>query len=362
MSREEVHKGVRQILYTQPAGQVDLYTDAALNRLNKKYIRHWKQKEEFCLAHHETLRLRERLIELESYDQELQSDLKELVQDIANHLKKKLSPAQTQSLAERVRRVLERLLLSKGELFVNSIKNSNLSFPIENIQDITLKDLGENPDSTRVGADVTSIVTSSLAELLSSPRESSQKYLRALSNSYTLMAFLRETPDVQSAITKIFSDGTIWLDTNVILPLLAETLAEEAARRFQNLLRAAREFGLKLRITLGVLEELDRHMNRCLTYARRQVNWEGKVPFLISMYAATGRPLSGFGSWIELFRGIKRPTDDIKEYLEAEFGISLFELSIESAPADLRREVLEIFYDAKERKNKLTALGQIQFH
>src|SRR6185436_15909480 len=110
----------------------------------------------------------------------------------------------------------------------------------------------------------------SVEQVLIAPPEAIQSYLRSFADAYTLFAFMRETPDVQSAVVKMFSHGEIWLDTTVVLPLFAEELVEDPGERlYSNMLVAARESGLKLHITDGVLEELDSHMQRGIAFVRR---------------------------------------------------------------------------------------------
>ena len=73
---------------------------------------------------------------------------------------------------------------------------------------------------------------------------------------------LRETPDVQGAVEKMFSHGKIWLDTSIVLPLLAEPLFDGQTGRFTRMLEASHEAKLELFVTWGVIEEIERHMNR----------------------------------------------------------------------------------------------------
>ena len=67
------------------------------------------------------------------------------------------------------------------------------------------------------------------------------------------MAFLRQTPDVQSAIGKIFSHGEIWLDASAILPMLAEDLLDDRVPQFQEIVRIATDAGLAFYVTSGVV-------------------------------------------------------------------------------------------------------------
>jgi hypothetical protein len=165
---------------------------------------------------------------------------------------------------------------------------------------------------------------------------------------------MRETPDVQAAVVKMFASGDIWLDTTVILPLFAEELAPDAtARLYTNLLTATREAGLNLYVTTGVLEEIDAHTRRCVAYARRgSMAWEGRAPFLATAFALTGRSLAELPSWLERFRGSARPSDDIAEYLAEQYGIGRADLQDEAATASvaLRGAVQDVWHEAHERR------------
>jgi hypothetical protein len=88
-------------------------------------------------------------------------------------------------------------------------------------------------------------------------------FLHAAKEAYTLFAFLREAPNVQAAVSKLFSGGEIWLDTTVILPLLAEHLVDPAQRNYRRLFEAARAAGVSPRTTFGVVEEILSHLDRC---------------------------------------------------------------------------------------------------
>src|SRR5262249_11011560 len=113
------------------------------------------------------------------------------------------------------------------------------------------------------------------------------------------------TPDVQGAVEKMFSHGMLWLDATVVLPLLADTLtaSEGEKGRFTRMIDAARDAGLNLFVTLGVIEEVERHMNRALTCVRRDSGqWVGQIPYLLERYVESGRAFASFPTWLENFR------------------------------------------------------------
>ena len=115
---------------------------------------------------------------------------------------------------------------------------------------------------------------------------------------------------------------------------------------YTRMLQAAGRAGMKLLVTEGVLEEIERHFNRCAVYENhreaREV-WYGQAPFLYSAYAASGRPLGKFRAWMDEFRGAERPEQDIGDFLREEFGIEMQNLEddMSRAPQELRVAVHE---------------------
>ena len=147
----------------------------------------------------------------------------------------------------------------------------------------------------------------------------------------------------------MFSHGTIWLDTTIVLPLLAEDLIHNGQRPFSQMLTIAHSAGLELRVTSGVIEEVERHINRCMTYVHMShSDWKGRVPFLADAYLRSGRDLMAFSSWIERFEGQERPEDDLAEYFDEFFSIRTENLEDEEVKAseELRFAVQEAWHSA----------------
>lgn len=204
-------------------------------------------------------------------------------------------------------------------------------------------------------ADWSRLLRSAIREVLLSDAPAIHLYLRSLSDTYTLLAFLKQTPDVQSAVEKMFSHGKLWLDASVVLPLLADTLAgsEDERGRFSRMIEAARDAGLDVFVTKGVIEELERHMNKALTCARlTNGRWEGAVPYLLQRYVGSGRSTASFASWLDNFRGETRPLQDIADYLFDQFGISERSLEAESMAVspELRYALQQLWYERYARR------------
>jgi hypothetical protein len=329
--RSEVHERIASLLPGHDLALVIRHADSALKSLTKRHIRHWQQIDEFCLTHDEATRVHERLAQFERQDACLAGEITEAVQLSAKHLKVSL-PADFSPVCSRVRRLLEKALALRGESFATAAVNGAACVPEDELASLLDKDAASNPETGRQGGALLAVARSAAEALLVSPSPGVHAYLRSLVDAYTLTAFLRQTPDVQSVISKMFSDGELWLDANTVLPLLAETLCPEEARQFTVLVKAAVEAGLSLAMTPGILEEVERNINRAKVYASRSDGWHGHIPFLYSAFTWS-RQGGSFSEWAGQFAGPNRPEDDLATYLSEEFGIKIRPLEDDATKA-----------------------------
>jgi hypothetical protein len=351
LNRAAVRAAIRNALPAHAASEVDSHTDSALGRLTKVVVRHWKKEDEFCLTFDETQRQIERFATLERQDSELNAVIQATLAVNARRLGiRKLADAD--GLKAMARRVAETLLLERGEWFATGRLGQQIN--TAEIERLVTKEIAAGRGDARAKGVVVPLVTRTVEGVLVAPPPALSAHLRAMSDAYTLFAFLRQTPDVQNAIVKMFSSGEIWLDTSVILPLFAEELGELESRQYTKLLLAAREAGSTLLMTRGVLEEVERHFNRALICSGKGTSdWVGKVPFLFSAFMWSGRPRSEFQKWVDKFRGRMRPEDDLAGYLEMEFGIKLGSLEDDAGGATtaMRGAVQEVWREAHGRRH-----------
>lgn len=353
LSRQAVRDSVAKLLPAQHRASLDAQVDGALNRLSKRFIRHWAKPDEFCLTWDERLRLSERITELNLMDTSLS---RELSLALRTSLAERGIPApdarKLDAMVDVARRVLERVLLERGEAFSEAVrKGVHGDLRYEDVEAVVDKVL---LTTTFAGNPDPQVLASTVQGLLLAPPEDVRTYLRGLADTYTLFAFMRETPDVQSAIVKMFSDADIWLDTSVVLPLLAEELLEPHLRSHSDLFAATVEAGLRLYITEGVLEELTTHVRRSDVYARALHSREGghgEPPFLYGAYKLSGQDISKFGSWLQNFCG-GDPDADLLDYLEEEHRIKLEPLApfADEASVELRSAVAEVWQESREAR------------
>jgi hypothetical protein len=345
----EIHAAVKELVPSDDDAQIGAHVLGAIRRLSAKNgpIKHISKMGAYHLAFNEQKRVGEATTRFLA-GQRLVED--ELARGIAN-LGLNLEADQVASLAASLRGGIEEVLLHRGEEFARAARGEimNQVDVDEVLKLLTGRKESVEPLTNTAAAEV-------IFSVLENPSRVTQAHLGRLADGYTLFAFLRQTPDVQKTMVEIFSGGEVWLDTTVVLPLFAETLIDDPlARHFTVLLSAALDAGFRLYVTDGIVEEIERHLNRSLQFARILPDeWRSGVPFVYAAFALSGRPRGEFHDWLSEFRGKHTPEEDVKDYLLEVFGIGSRNLlaEAESASIELRGAVQEIWHEAHERRRQ----------
>lgn len=354
MSRQAVQEAVAHLVPSQAPGDVAEYTDRALARLERKAVRHWTTSDSFCLTYEERTRLVEAMVALETLEAAFTEQVREALLFVVGSM-----GGGTESLSDthvqRVRRVLETYLFEQGESFVASLAQGQPPLFLDgDLHSVVERDVVTHPDLTPLRHNIVPITEEAIRRAILGPTDSTLAFLHAAKEAYTLFAFLRESPNVQAAVTKIFHGGELWLDTTVVLPLLAEHLLDRNERHYSRLFETARQAGVRLRTTPGVVEEINSHLDRCRAAIRFGTNFRGRSPFLLNAFVWSGRPLHAFGDFEAVFRGERHAEADVAEYLKEELGIVVQSLASEVSDADdrLRWAVQEYWRRAhRERRS-----------
>ena len=356
LPRSSVYAQVHQLLPDHEPTQIHALVDAALRRLAKHTVKHWSKEDEFCLAHDEVQRFNKFRVAAALAEASLLTSIHGIAKI---QLEAKGIPASHEpELARCLRAATDAVLFERSQAFAMAVQTGALAeladtdFKSTLISEIAKSSLPKIPK-----LDWLAILQVGVRDVLISDDPAIQSYLRSLADSYTLLAFLKQTPDVQGAVEKMFSHGMLWLDATVILPLFADTLtaADGDEGRFTRMIEAARDAGLKLFVTPGVIEEVERHMNRALTCVRlSHGQWMGSIPYLLGRYVACGRSTASFPTWLENFRGESRPLQDLSEYLKEQFDIIERSLETErdASPEELRYALQKIWHERYERRRE----------
>ncbi|HHT8992367.1 TPA: hypothetical protein ACT5B2_004224 [Burkholderia cenocepacia] len=354
--RKIVHERVQQLLHGHPSQQVVTLVDSALARLAKRTVKHWQKEDEFCLSYEEIQRLNQFRIESALAEGHLLTAVKNIITD---YLRQKGIPELHEPEITRVLRLCtDAVLFERSQAFALAAQTGTMATLADADFTSTILSVIAKAALPKIpGVDWVGVLRSGVRSMLISEHPSIQSYLRSLADSYTLLAFLRQTPDVQGAVEKMFSHGMLWLDATVVLPLIADTLvsADGQKGRFTRMIDAARDAGLKLYVTPGIVEEVERHMNRALVCSRTSNGqWEGSIPYLLERYVSAGRSLASFSQWLINFRGESRPLQDLEEYLLSEFRIALRALDVEhdASPENLRSALQTLWYERYQRRRE----------
>ena len=354
MARSAVHEGVSRLLPGHSSSQVCGFVDSALRRLTKRAIRHWQKEDEFCLTYDEKLRINDFKTHVALAETELHASISAISTEMLSSYS--ISDAQEAAITKCIRNATDAVLFERSQAFAIAVQTGSLASLVhEDFTSILLTEVSKASLPKIPGVAWLDILRSCVREVLLSEEPAVQAHMRSLSDAYTLLAFLRQTPDVQGAVEKMFSHGQVWLDASIILPIMAEPLSDGPPGRFTRMIEAARDAGIELFVTPGVLEEIERHMNRALTCMRMDYGrWVGSVPYLLERYVASGRPPAAFANWIETFRGEARPEQDIADYLKDQFDITTrsLENELDAAPLELRHALQQIWYDAHRRRRE----------
>lgn len=316
LKKSDIYLRVQSFLPSHPQVQIRMKVDASLRRLEQKSIRHRKDQDEYHLHEAEIVRVKDSVARIDLLRRDFEADLLQVLA-----VTQGVRLTDERAFVDAARRVLETYFLRKGEDFAQA---TIMSEPHE-VDSTTMKDVVLQVVQNKIGATgrpPVEILLSVINTLVTTPSEAASAYLRLLLESYTLFAFLAATPDVQKATRSMFGSGEIWLDTSVVLPVLAETALPEHNRPFTEMFKQAHNAGLRLHVTSGVLEEIERHINRSKSYVSLE-SWVGSVPFLFSVFAMSGGTKSAFSSWTEKFVGTQDPIQDLADYLSKSHRISL---------------------------------------
>jgi len=335
MGRSRIKEAVSSFLPAHSPERLSAQVDAALVRLQRGPIKRRAEGDEFHLRDEEIERLRDSASEIKLLRSELDDELRS---DISSD--KALLPKEIEDIIQLARRSIESYLMTKGDQFVRAVTDDKVTYVEGNdLHDAVLAHFADF--SGRLSATKISTVETLALSMLSSPGPKTAKYLSILSDSYTLFSFLQSTPDVQKVTQKMFGQADLWLDTSIVLPLLAEIADPESDRIITKICQDAKSLGMKLYITSGVVEELERHINKCRVFINIP-SWKGKTPYLYSRYAFAGRSDATFSSWLENFAGNIDPEEDISDYLRTKHGIEVSRTeALEDISEDLKNYVNE---------------------
>lgn len=345
---DELRRRVGVFLPRHDDAQLKPYIDSAILRLKRGAITEWGREQEYHLSFEEAEKIKDRASRLILMKSALEADVQDILSTTPDTVITDLG-----KFTRHVQDVIESYFLKRGDEFAKAV---NCDGDIA-LNDYDLRQVISSLNNFGLvsGRNQSEFIRSVVITLLNVPSDATREYLRILSDSYTLFAFLSEAPDVQKATNKLFSHGELWVDTSVLLPIIAESAASPDARPFTSLFGQLKKASAKVYVTPGVIEEVRSHLEICL-YRSRSTNWTGGAPYVYSRYIINGGSASKFPAWVETFVGSYDPSRDLVEYFSG-FDIQLEEPSYaDGVSEEASNNVLSYWQEvqANRRKDKGT--------
>jgi hypothetical protein len=354
-SHDDIAAVIQKQLPTHDGQRIQTSVEGSLKRLksDKKIVVTGGTPKTYALHHNQRTKQADRAIEILAERDQVRKELAELLARICEELEIGV-PANVGPFVDALDAMLQLVLEQQGHGFAEAVREergamrrADLLQPAEDTVTTRYKTLKQ---AVPVRDELVELLLEAGEQAFVSPSNSIQAYLRELSDAYTLLAFMHEAPDVQRAVSHFFSRGLLVLDTSALLPCFAESQLEVGAQRFTNLLRSAVDAGMELATTIGVVNEIDTHLQRALHCARTDPSqWIGEVPFALAHWqeiVGTG----DFTKHVERFRGTRGP-EDIQVFLEHGLRVSTVDLerAAESALGDEDRfRLTELWRERKK--------------
>lgn len=359
MTRQEVKQTVKRMLPEQNEETVASEVDRALDRMAKRLVRHYRPDDSFCLTYDERERLAEMSVNRAVEEGELRDEIKERVGRL--DYSAGIDADGVEWVIDQVELLMGRLLMIRGEQIASALVCEQVpSVDLRDLLEISSRAAGE----WRVPACVPGTVSDDMARLVGSllthPGPAATRFLKQTAETYTLLSVLNQAHDVQEVVKKLFSTGDVWLDTSILLPIIAEDLRPDEERPIRQALQAARAAGLRFHVTDGVIEEVERHINNCLACVRSGSERRWSAPFLYCEFVASGQPVYQMPSWLENYCGSVRPEDDIADFLRRQLGVARTGLreSAQALTGATRQLVLDCWMDGHRRRRNQSTDGE----
>ena len=170
-----------------------------------------------------------------------------------------------------------------------------------------------------------------------SPRQ--REYLSNLSRTYVLLFTLQAEPKIMEYFSSMSASFRIYVGTDVLVKALSERYLNKEDQVARNLLRMAKDSGIKLYFSECVLDEIYTHIRATYyefinyfsemePYITREIARNSdKILIRSYFYAKEDQKVNGWKSYLGQFITYEKITDptgreEIRKYLAAEFGLS----------------------------------------
>lgn len=103
-----------------------------------------------------------------------------------------------------------------------------------------------------------------LREIIYSPNYAERQYLSSLSKTYMTLFMLRADPKIANYLRTMARGLEIFVCSSILIPALSEIMAPEKNRRLWNMLKIARDAGVRFFVNSSIIDEIAQHIENKL--------------------------------------------------------------------------------------------------
>lgn len=344
--RQEILKKVKSLCPTANNEQLSAQINGILDRfVSRDIIKHHEKVDSFTLSHSRREELKSNLQKLLVEQHDLQKGIQDIIEKTGKDLEIDFD-LPIAELGEDVFLIIDQLIMQRGKVASLALLGKySFHSNKQPIVEMVASELRKNKRKFKASKSLSSenildILPESVLNVLRSPNKNIQKRIKDSADAYCLLFSLKETNDIQDALNKIFSGCKVLVDTNIIIPCMAEKLYPKELQHYTNVLRAAKKIGVKFFVGDDVINELQTHLDRnestYFHHGERQQTTMGASraknlhSTLISSYFDSmnkGYFSGTFTDFLKQFRGQRNPNLDLIEYLKEDLGIDFENLS-----------------------------------
>ena len=323
--RREIEERVGSLIVNTPNTTIRDRVNAALDRLKKTRIKHRTDDDSFHIAFSEQQILAKNILEVDR----LRKHVIAVISDCLDSDDPLIDPRKVDDGANAICRILEKLFKAEGETFTRILDTQAMASM--DTFDAILTNIIAKEETTNARDRLLQAAKFAIRYIYTLNDKDIGRYLRFLSKNYTFQAFLQLTDDVQQVVAKINTHLSVWLDSNVILPLLVEQF-EGGEKILTNVFKNLVKNGARLYVTDGIIEEAISHLRLCLICHSMRMSgkhWEGKIPYIYSKYIEAGQSPMTFPRFVERYIGKEMPEADFIGYIRRFHKITIENLVIQ---------------------------------
>lgn len=244
-------------------------------------------------------------------------------------------------LSKLIDETVHRIFYQQGLEFSNYILHGKSEQVIEkDLQDVINRVVDESAVIDKNKELVKTALLMAIRDIVYNGTFEQKKYFKSLSNTYMMMFLLQWNPQIAAYFETMASKMAVYVCTSILIPAFSEYYLAPENKRHWNLLKGAKQAGIRLYISDAIIDELKHHfymlMNKYENLFEKSeniyLNSESEILYIDEImirayfYAKAQKKVFNFNDFISNFidPDLKTVKEDLIGYLKSEFGISYF--------------------------------------